>query len=1371
MPYLHRFTRFLMPVLLFGAVLAKAEPLQLQSQPLTQQMTAALPNDVALTNAAREVSFNKTVFASADWPERFNRFSLQLSDSETLTFQVKRHSLDKTTLLWHGKISEYPNSQAALVISEQGISGSMRFNGRLWQLRRQADGRSILFETDPALLRADDSLNPAMSQRQLQQNRRAANTSQPLPAVNSTPNGFTADKRLQVMVYYDINELKTYPDLLQLIDLEFQQANDALLQSGVDAQLSAVVKLPVSRQNASQGMLSLMLNGTEMFSNLARDRQHYQADLVHYFGLNLDQVACGLAYLSAFPSGEAYADWALGATNSSCLGNLTFAHEIGHNFGAKHDRHVQPDADQYFNYGYVDLVTSSKTIMAYSDLCDENGKYCDTLAYFSNPNVQYQQRPLGIAAGEPEAANNSQMLNFSALTLANYAGSGAPAGLIASNNSNASSITLNWQVFPGASYYHVYRSDSCRYDAFKTLIGETTTTTFTDQTQGNYCYFVQAFNQALLAGAQASSLSLPESGFSNGPIMDKLSNISSSAADQTVAVSFSSPAFSPQISIVQHDLPWEPSFTVSSLGSGRYQLNLQNDSFSNGSAIVRVQSGSHFEVFTVTFSGNTNQAPVISAPARVELEQQGSIQFSVNISDDNISASNPAGINVQAEDSRLLPRDSLQYAIDYNQGGASLNISIDLTHKFFGTTAILLQLTDGEHLVSQRIEIDITRVLNNLPVVPQTTTLYLDGAKPLRRLLPAYDADNDSLQFSLLNSPSQGQLSLNGQNFTYTADTDFSGDDSFSYRVTETYSGESFDATVTVQAKPQQHLLPKQKLVSNIASQHFMLTYSGQIWAWGSNDWKIFNDSSVIFQKQPTAVLAALWADIDVSDTTLLLIHQDGSLWRLGHQTQGTVTRNHQPQRVGQDNDWKSIVHGADGNRYCQLLTKQDNSLWASGSCSELFEAGLIASAEAAASLPVQISALYHWQSGSHSQIATALIDTAGDVWTGAASNFSRYAGREAVMQYLAKVGSGLPPIHSVYASDFRTFALGNSDLFAWGSLPDNAPWQWQNYSIKSAPVQLNIPPMQQLSVYGNFVLLVNEHGELWTAGGYSNNDFPNGALGRGDFPDRGLAKVDTAEAWNQVFAAESLSFGLNSKGQLLVAGQYDFDLGIRPPDITKQVSTFTAIADFDLKALGYSDTDNDGLADYLETDADNDTLPDAWELRYGLNRQNAADAGLDSDSDGLSNMQEFTLGSNPTAADSDNDGMPDGWELQYGFNLLSNKDAAEDADNDQLSNQREFALGTLPNNPDTDADGMPDGWEVQYNLNPKDASDAASDNDNDGRSALQEYQAGTNPNVNNNPAPPAPPAASSSGGSMPLSLLLLLLTAMLFRRQRQSIC
>ncbi|QQL43818.1 PA14 domain-containing protein [Sulfuriroseicoccus oceanibius] len=72
------------------------------------------------------------------------------------------------------------------------------------------------------------------------------------------------------------------------------------------------------------------------------------------------------------------------------------------------------------------------------------------------------------------------------------------------------------------------------------------------------------------------------------------------------------------------------------------------------------------------------------------------------------------------------------------------------------------------------------------------------------------------------------------------------------------------------------------------------------------------------------------------------------------------------------------------------------------------------------------------------------------------------------------------------------------------------------------------------------------------------------------------------------------------------------------------------------------------------EQDADDDFLPDAWELEHGLSPN---DNGLsdvkdgergDADGDGLTNLQEYQLGTNPMESDTDGDSLSDSDEIDF---------------------------------------------------------------------------------------------------------------------------
>jgi hypothetical protein len=94
-----------------------------------------------------------------------------------------------------------------------------------------------------------------------------------------------------------------------------------------------------------------------------------------------------------------------------------------------------------------------------------------------------------------------------------------------------------------------------------------------------------------------------------------------------------------------------------------------------------------------------------------------------------------------------------------------------------------------------------------------------------------------------------------------------------------------------------------------------------------------------------------------------------------------------------------------------------------------------------------------------------------------------------------------------------------------------------------------------------------------------------------------------------------------------------------------------------------------------------------------------------------------------PAGVDTDGDGIPDEYEIAHGLNPNNPVDAQEDPDHDGLTNLQEYQLGTDPQNADSDADGLSDGQEIARGTNP-----LLWDTDGDGISDGLEVGAGTNP-------------------------------------------
>ncbi|MGR6871841.1 hypothetical protein ACU6U9_05925 [Pseudomonas sp. HK3] len=108
--------------------------------------------------------------------------------------------------------------------------------------------------------------------------------------------------------------------------------------------------------------------------------------------------------------------------------------------------------------------------------------------------------------------------------------------------------------------------------------------------------------------------------------------------------------------------------------------------------------------------------------------------------------------------------------------------------------------------------------------------------------------------------------------------------------------------------------------------------------------------------------------------------------------------------------------------------------------------------------------------------------------------------------------------------------------------------------------------------------------------------------------------------------------------------------------------------------------------------DSDNDGIKDSKEYAFYDALDFEINEDLDSDQDGITDLVELNIGSNPVNIDSDGDSLPDKWEYQYGLNLISN-DIYDDIDRDGFSNISEYIAATSP----IDIDSKPEGTLVDF--------------------------------------------------------------------------
>jgi len=180
--------------------------------------------------------------------------------------------------------------------------------------------------------------------------------------------------------------------------------NSSIDNSLVDTEIVLLYSGEVNYNETTDG--SQDLAWAQSSSEVRNLLDTYGADMV---SLLVDEMSngCGIGYVMRNPS-PGFRNYAVQVTDKDCaVGNLSFAHEFGHNMGLEHDPANGPspgNASYPWSFGHFHN-NSYRTVMSYSNQCTSG---CSRRQYFSNPSVSY----LGLATGIDNMRDNARTLDL-----------------------------------------------------------------------------------------------------------------------------------------------------------------------------------------------------------------------------------------------------------------------------------------------------------------------------------------------------------------------------------------------------------------------------------------------------------------------------------------------------------------------------------------------------------------------------------------------------------------------------------------------------------------------------------------------------------------------------------------------------------------------------------------------------------------------------------------------------------------------------------------------------------------------------------------------------------------------------------------------
>jgi hypothetical protein len=372
---------------------------------------------------SRYVQVNFDYLASSQLHQGADTIVLNLfPDVYLLAVKDRLERESATSYTWFGRIEGVEQSQVTTVVVDGNMASNITVREKIYQVRSVADGIHTVREINQGAFPEGAPPIPVETPY-LDKNDIELDFIPELQADDGS--------LIDVLVVYTTDAAAASGNIASEIQLAIAETNTSYANSGITQRLRLVHSGQVTYTESGDFSIDLprLRDPTDGYmDNVHTLRNTYSADVVTMLIENAPGF-CGRGYRMD-TAGSWFESWAFSVVKRDCAtGNYSFGHELGHNMGAGHDRYVVDNTDEFifsYSYGYVNITDRWRTIMAYNTECSDSDFKCSRLQYWSNPDVSYGGAPMGVAEGQPDAADNRKTLNNTALTVANFRVSSGP---------------------------------------------------------------------------------------------------------------------------------------------------------------------------------------------------------------------------------------------------------------------------------------------------------------------------------------------------------------------------------------------------------------------------------------------------------------------------------------------------------------------------------------------------------------------------------------------------------------------------------------------------------------------------------------------------------------------------------------------------------------------------------------------------------------------------------------------------------------------------------------------------------------------------------------------------------------------------------